>query len=135
MSGCDHRARVAECVGQKAKRRRISPTPSCSRFPSCPKPALARVPTRRRPTATRPLEPHPRQHLVDVLGVGQEEVRDGVGAGAAATRARELLALWTDQIEAQDVPPDSSVGKYAYYEARRSFVRGIHRQIKLAKTI
>lgn len=50
-------------------------------------------------------------------------------------RARELLALWTDQIEAQDVPPDSSIAKYAYYEARRAFVRGIHRQIKLAKTV
>lgn len=48
-------------------------------------------------------------------------------------RAKELLKLWTDGIESQDVPPDSSLAKYAYYEARRAFVRGIHRQVKLAR--
>jgi hypothetical protein len=49
-------------------------------------------------------------------------------------RGRALLEHWVKTIEAHDVSPSASVQEYAYWEGRRQFVRGIQRQIELAKT-
>ncbi len=49
-------------------------------------------------------------------------------------RGRALLDHWTATIEDKDVPPSASHAEFAYHEAKRNFIRGIHRQIKLANT-
>jgi hypothetical protein len=49
-------------------------------------------------------------------------------------RGRALLEHWVKTIEAHDVPPSASVQEYAFWEGRRQFVRGIQRQLALAKT-
>lgn len=49
-------------------------------------------------------------------------------------RGKQLLEYWTSTIEAVDTPPDSSHAQFAYAEARRSFIRGIKRQIELANS-
>lgn len=49
-------------------------------------------------------------------------------AGAA------LLKHWVETIEQRDVPPTASHAEFAYWESRRAMVRGILRQIELART-
>ena len=47
--------------------------------------------------------------------------------------AKQLLAIWVKEIESRDIAPGASHAEYAYYEGRRAFIRGIQRQIELAK--
>lgn len=49
-------------------------------------------------------------------------------------RAVALLNHWVDTVEQRDVPPSASHQEYAHFEGRRSFIRGIQRQLKLAQT-
>lgn len=49
-------------------------------------------------------------------------------------RAAQLLKHWCDTIEQRDVPPSASLQEYAHFEGRRSFIRGIQRELKLAQT-
>ena len=46
----------------------------------------------------------------------------------------KLLQMWTERDFNEPVPVDASINRYAAVEARRAFIRGIHRQIPLAKT-
>ena len=46
----------------------------------------------------------------------------------------KLLQMWTERDFNEPVPVDASINRYAAVEARRDFIRGIHRQIALAKT-
>ena len=46
----------------------------------------------------------------------------------------QILEHWVKTIEQRDVPPTASHAEYAHWESRRSFVRGIQRQIELART-
>lgn len=47
--------------------------------------------------------------------------------------AKQLLAHWVKAEEARDVAPSASHAEYAYWEGRRNFIRGIQRQVELAK--
>lgn len=47
--------------------------------------------------------------------------------------AKKLLAHWVKAEEARDVAPSASHAEYAYWEGRRNFIRGIQRQVELAK--
>jgi hypothetical protein len=49
-------------------------------------------------------------------------------------RAAALLKHWVDTIEQRDVPPSASLQEYAHFEGRRSFIRGIQRELKFAQT-
>ena len=49
-------------------------------------------------------------------------------------RGKQLLEYWTATIEAVDTPATSTHAEYAYAEGRRSFIRGIKRQIELANS-
>lgn len=49
-------------------------------------------------------------------------------------RGAALLKQWIEGVEARDTPPNASHAEYAYWEGRRAFVRGIQRQVQLAKT-
>lgn len=49
-------------------------------------------------------------------------------------RGKQLLEFWTSTIEAVDTPADSTHAQYAFAEGRRSFIRGIKRQIELANS-
>lgn len=49
-------------------------------------------------------------------------------------RGKQLLEFWTATIEAVDTPADSSHAQFAFAEGRRSFIRGIKRQIELANS-
>lgn len=49
-------------------------------------------------------------------------------------RGKQLLEFWTSTIEAVDTPVDSTHAQYAFAEGRRSFIRGIKRQIELANS-
>lgn len=44
-----------------------------------------------------------------------------------------LFAHWLKEIEKRDLAPNSSHAEYAYWEGRRAFIRGIQRQVELAK--
>lgn len=45
-----------------------------------------------------------------------------------------LLKHWVETIEQRDVPPTASHAEFSYWESRRAFVRGILRQLELART-
>ncbi len=47
-------------------------------------------------------------------------------------RGRQLLSLWDQQLLNRRVPEGASLDSYARAEALRSFVAGIHEQIRLA---
>ena len=47
--------------------------------------------------------------------------------------AKQLLAHWVKAEEARDVAPSASHAEYAYWEGRRNFIRGVQRQVELAK--
>jgi hypothetical protein len=47
--------------------------------------------------------------------------------------AKQLLAHWVAEMEARDIAPSASHAEYAYWEGRRNFIRGIQRQVELAK--
>lgn len=47
-------------------------------------------------------------------------------------RGRQLLALWDQQLLNRRVPEGASLDHYARAEALRSFVAGIHEQIRMA---
>jgi hypothetical protein len=47
--------------------------------------------------------------------------------------AKQLLAHWVKAEEARDIAPSTSHAEYAYWEGRRNFIRGIQRQVELAK--
>lgn len=46
----------------------------------------------------------------------------------------QLLSHWEETVEQRDVPPTASHAEMAFYESRRQFIRGIRRQILLART-
>lgn len=80
----------------------------------------------------------------DWLDAGNQKVRDEQRDKAldfaklylvfAEGRGKQLLEFWTATIEAVDIPVDSSHAQYAFAEGRRSFIRGIKRQIELANS-
>lgn len=47
-------------------------------------------------------------------------------------RARELLRMWDETLLNKRTLPTATHSEYAYAEAQRAFVAGIHAQIKLA---
>jgi hypothetical protein len=47
--------------------------------------------------------------------------------------AKQLLQRWIRETEARDISPAATHAEYAYWEGRRSFIRGIQRQVELAK--
>lgn len=48
-------------------------------------------------------------------------------------RARQIYAHWVKEIEQRDLTPTTTHSEFAYWESRRAFVRGIGRQLELAK--
>lgn len=49
-------------------------------------------------------------------------------------RAKQLLALWTEQLANKRTPVNAPIQEYAANEAVRAFVEGIRQQIKFATT-
>lgn len=50
-------------------------------------------------------------------------------------QARELLAMWDQQIRRKRTPLNASIQEYAANEAMRAFIEGIHDQINIALTM
>lgn len=82
----------------------------------------------------------------DFLSLDDDEARAAQRAAALETaslylvfvtdeRGRQLLALWDDTLGRKRLPPTASVQEFAYAEAQRAFVDGIHRQIELAREL
>ena len=78
-------------------------------------------------TGATTVDPEQKDRMLEVAKLyHQAFVVDPAGA--------ELLRMWTERDFYESVSVDSSINRYAAVEARRDFIRGIHRQIALAKT-
>jgi len=78
-------------------------------------------------TGTTAVDPEQKDKMIEVAKLYHD-------AFVSSPSGAKLLQMWTERDFYESVSVDSSINRYAAVEARRDFIRGIHRQIALAKT-